>query len=288
MAADSNLTKEILTSEKQVPGGTVRVYYKFDEHDRPVGEPRIVFVGSETAEEVPTKLFSDPIESLRERQDRGILETPTTQCVGTPLETYLETYLRLKMPISLELVAPPKRWLNEDNWLISVEQMIGCMEFRQRQDGLLPHETLKTLKALKEVQKEIEEKQNCPIAPIATDALLKLSTSIGMDKLTSLFADLEQQGMVAEGTTANLANHFTESALKKAVPDGATQIDWKGRKYELVHLLRRLRGSGWLNEQDTSLEPRFTLKGKPFKMRHYPIKTTDKLERIESILKKHL
>ena len=106
MAADSNPTKEILVREDKVPGGTVRVYSEIDEMDeqeRLVGEPRIVFVDSETAEEVPTKPLSLDIEALRKRQDLWLLEKPTTPYVGTPPKTCFEDYLRLDIPISVEL-----------------------------------------------------------------------------------------------------------------------------------------------------------------------------------------
>jgi len=167
MTTDSNPTKEILTREDKVPGGMVRVYYEIDEQERSVGEPRIVFVDSETAEEVRTKPL-DPIETLRERQDFWLVARPTSSYVGAPPKTCLEDYLRLDIPISVELATYSKQWLEENNWQVSVERMIGCIEFRLRQVGILPHETAKTLDALKEEQKawiaKGKPKENLPPA----------------------------------------------------------------------------------------------------------------------------
>ena len=103
-----------------------------------------------------------------------------------------------------------------------------------------------------------------------------------------LFLDLEDQSMVAEGSSINLSQRFTESARRIAVPEDATIIDWISRKYELVRLIRQLKFYDWLDATDSELEHQFSINGKPFKMKGFTIKPTDKLGRINEILSSHL
>jgi len=289
MTTDPKPTKEILVRKDKAPGGTVRVYYEIDEQERRVGEPRIVFVDSETSEEAPTKPLSVDIEPLRKLQDLWLLEKPSpTHTQGKLAATRLEQDLASKRPINSEWAFYPKAWLTENNWKFYVDQIVENLEHWKRENGPHDLETAKTLKALKEEQKEIVAEQNRRIEQISSDALLKLTVKVEINKIVSLFTDFEQQGMVDKATVSNLTNHFTESAKKEPVPDHATPINWKERKYELVHFLRKIRGRDWLGARDTDLEQHFTLKGKPLKIQNYSIKATDNLKRIKEILKAHL
>ena len=125
---------------------------------------------------------------------------------------------------------------------------------------------------------------------IREDALLKIQTPAGLDKLKALFADLETQGMVAPGTTETIGDHFTETTLRDPSPEDSKPIEWMRQKYMLVHLLRRLIATEVLGGKICELEQHFTLKGKPFVMRHHSIKGSERnqLPPIELILKKHL
>ena len=125
---------------------------------------------------------------------------------------------------------------------------------------------------------------------IPEDALLKIQTPAGLDKLKALFADLETQGMVAPGTTETIGDHFTETTLRDPSPEDSKPIEWMRQKYMLVHLLRRLIATEVLGGKICELEQHFTLKGKPFVMRHHSIKGSERnqLPPIELILKKHL
>ena len=125
---------------------------------------------------------------------------------------------------------------------------------------------------------------------IPEDALLKIQTPAGLDKLKALFADLETQGMVVPGTTETIGDHFTETTLRDPSPEDSKPIEWMRQKYMLVHLLRRLIATEVLGGKICELEQHFTLKGKPFVMRHHSIKGSERDQRspIELILKKHL
>ncbi len=225
MAADSNPTKEILVREDKVPGGMVRVYYEIDEQERPFGKPRIVFVDSETAEEVPTKPLSLDIEALRKRQDLWLLEKPTTPYVGTPPKTCFEDYLRSDIPISVELATYSKQWLEEDNWQVSVERMIGCIEFRLRQVGILPHETTKTLDALKDELERIECSEDEP----ASKAILAGNEESPLPRTPhSTYAKHAKQcGLKREKAWRNLKQFAMKSK-------GVEEVDLPG--YGLIYL----------------------------------------------------
>ena len=125
---------------------------------------------------------------------------------------------------------------------------------------------------------------------IREDALLKIQAPTGLDKLKAIFADLETQGMVAPGTTETIGDHFTETTLRDPSPEDSKPIKWMIQKYMLVHLLRRLIATEVLGGKICELEQHFTLKGKPFFMRHHSVKGSerDQLSPIELILKKHL
>ena len=77
---------------------------------------------------------------------------------------------------------------------------------------------------------------------------------------------------------------------KQVVPDGAKLINWTERKYMLVKLLRRLKGSDWLSQTDKELECHFLVNGKPFFMKKHSLKSSEKEKfiQIEEILKRYL
>jgi len=123
---------------------------------------------------------------------------------------------------------------------------------------------------------------------IPEDALLKIQTPAGLDKLKALFADLETQGMVAPGTTETIGDHFTESAKKDRAPEGATPIEWVGRKFEGVHLLKTLIAQDWLSGNDDQISSHIFFEGKRLRRTGYPVRDTEDLSRIKEILTLHL
>ena len=123
---------------------------------------------------------------------------------------------------------------------------------------------------------------------IPEDAVLKIRVIMGLSKLKDIFSDLERQGFVTEGTTLELENHFTESVLKEKVTNLEKPIEWVPAKYKLVYLLRHLKGSSSIDAFDKQLEPHFLVKGKPFKLKKYSIKSTDDNSVVENIIQAYL
>ena len=123
---------------------------------------------------------------------------------------------------------------------------------------------------------------------IPEDALLKIQTPAGLDKLKALFADLETQGMVAHGTTETIGDHFTESAKKDRAPEGVTPIEWVGRKFEGVHLLKTLIAQDRLSGNDDQISSHIFFEGKRLRRTGYPVRDTEDLSRIKEILTLHL
>ena len=71
---------------------------------------------------------------------------------------------------------------------------------------------------------------------IRPDNVLKIPCGIGLYELKKIFADLEQQGMLKEGTTNLLENHFTESILNEKVINLKKPIEWVSTKYKLQYM----------------------------------------------------
>ena len=199
---------EKLVREHPTSNGSIKVYQSFDANYKALGESRFAHVEKGNKEEVPMQAKEFELETLREKQDLLLLNPSSgSQSI------ILEEYLRRGIPVTEDFTFQPRAWLTPENWKFYVMQMIEHLESWKQSNGPLQIETAKTLKALNEKLEQISEKLNEPIEQIPSDALLKLQAPIGLNKLKALFADLEQQGMVAEGTTATLANHFTESVL---------------------------------------------------------------------------
>jgi len=110
-----------------------------------------------------------------------------------------------------------------------------------------------------------------------------------LEKLESLFGDLEQQSMVAEGTTTNLDNHFTEDAKKLAVPNEIPQIKWTSNLYELRFLIRSLKAAEWIEGKSGMIARHFLFNGKTttYNQLNKGPTRSEKLQRLESILTEH-
>ena len=239
MAADSNPTKEILIREDKVEGGLVRVYSEIDEMDeqeRLVGEPRIVFVDSETAEEVPTKPLSVDIEPLRKRQDLWLLEKPSPpQTQGTLAATRLEGDLASKRPINSEWAFYPKAWLTENNWKFYVDQLVEHLEHWKRENGPHDLETAQTLEALKEEQKawktKGKPKENLPPAERSSPHHLIIWSCY-----TQMREKLKNQPSARQVWYELLNNHEVYDPSKTIEEVTEEQIEWydtKGNKQRL-------------------------------------------------------
>ena len=126
--------------------------------------------------------------------------------------------------------------------------------------------------------------------PISEDSLIKITINCEMEKLHGLFSDLVKERYLAEFTHTDLINHFTGSSRKQVVPDGAKLINWTGRKYMLVHTLRRLKGSDWFSQTHNELESHFLVNGKTFFTKKHSLKPSEKgkVNKIDEILKLYL
>ena len=144
-----------------------------------------------------------------------------------------------------------------------------------------------------------EQKENMPqhspdekqdkVEVIPVDAVLKIRVIVGLSKLKEIFSDLEEQGFVEEGTTLKLEGHFTDSALKEAVPKNATPIEWIATLYELRSLIRSLRSSDSIEGDLSSVARHFLFRGKIVTRSQLESGAigTEKLDRLENLLSRH-
>ena len=135
------------------------------------------------------------------------------------------------------------------------------------------------------LEKEIT---NDIVIPISDDSIIKMRALCGIKKIEKLFNVLVEQGMLGVESPNFINQHFTESALKVAISEQTKPIEWKSKKYESVNFFVKLRWAGWIDASDKQISEHFFFKGNPLSITHHTIKHTDKLDRIEEILSKHL
>jgi len=173
--------------------------------------------------------------------------------------------------------------LSPDDVNVICERFVRSINLHRRKIGVLPYELGESSKEESHVKKKSKPR------PLPQDALLKIQAPKGLEKLESLFGDLEQQSMVAEGTTTNLDNHFTEDAKKLAVPNEIPQIKWTSNLYELRFLIRSLKAAEWIEGKSGMIARHFLFNGKTttYNQLNKGPTRSEKLQRLESILTEH-
>ena len=173
--------------------------------------------------------------------------------------------------------------LSPDDVNVICERFVRTINLCRRKFGISPYELGELSKEESHVKKKSKPR------PLPKDALLKIQAPKGLEKLESLFGDLEQQSMVAEGTTTNLGNHFTEDAKKLAVPNETPQIKWTNKIYELRSLIRSLKDSEWIEGKLDMIARHFLFNGKTTTYNQLAKGPTglEKLQRLTSILTDH-
>ena len=109
------------------------------------------------------------------------------------------------------------------------------------------------------------KKPKTTIESIPENAILKILTGKELGRIKDLFVDLERQGIVPNGTTDKIEDHFTVSALKEPSPENAEPIAWLGKKYEGAHFLKTLSDREWFLGNDKEQSCHFVFRGKPLK-----------------------
>ena len=132
--------EKLIKITKDRDGSEVRVYKEFDqENPYLTGEPRFVHKENDNAEEVEMQPFEISIDELKEKQDMGLLHPSGA----------LENKLNLKIPIHSDYALNPKKWLNESNWALYLQQLIEKMEHWKKNNEPLDTESARTLQLLK-------------------------------------------------------------------------------------------------------------------------------------------
>ena len=170
-----------------------------------------------------------------------------------------------------------------DDVNVICERFVRTINLCRRKFEISPYELGESSKEESHVKKKSKPR------PLPQDALLKIQAPKGLEKLESLFGDLEQQSMVAEGTTTNLDNHFTEDAKKLAVPNEIPQIKWTSNLYELRFLIRSLKAAEWIEGKSGMIARHFLFNGKTttYNQLNKGPTGSEKLQRLESILTEH-
>ena len=181
-----------------------------------------------------------------------------------------------------KFIVSPNASSPEDIHIIR-DRFVRSINLHRRKIGVLPYELGESSKEESHVKKKSKPR------PLPKDALLKIQAPKGLEKLESLFGDLEQQSMVAEGTTTNLDNHFTEDAKKLAVPNEIPQIKWTSNLYELRSLIRSLNAAEWIEGKSGMIARHFLFNGKTttYNQLNKGPTGSEKLQRLESILTEH-
>ena len=119
----------------------------------------------------------------------------------------------------------------------------------------------------------------------------KIQLNKELSELKNLFEKLEFFGLFESESLERLYQHFNSFSLPDPVPDHATPLQWLGTWNSLVYVLRRLKGTEWIEATDKALEQNhfITKDGKPLKFGKQSVDTNIKdVKQVEKILKKHL
>ena len=119
----------------------------------------------------------------------------------------------------------------------------------------------------------------------------KIQLNKELYELKNLFKELEWYELFASESLERLYQHFNSFSLRDPVPDHATPLQWLGTWNSLVYVLRRLRGTEWIEATDKSLEQNhfITKEGKPFKIGKGSVdENTSDVKDVKEILKTYL
>ena len=137
--------EKLIKITKDEDGSEVRVYKEFDQ-DNPYLTSGLRFFdkNNDKADEVELQQFQIDIDKLREEQYMWLLHTSGV----------LENKLNRKIPIHSDYALSPKKWLNESNWALYLQQLIEKMEHWKKNNEPFVTETARTLQLLKKELKK--------------------------------------------------------------------------------------------------------------------------------------
>ena len=141
--------EKLIKITKAEDGSEVRVYKEFDQ-DNPYLTSGLRFFdkNNDKADEVELQQFQIDIDKLREEQYMWLLHTSGV----------LENKLNRKIPIHSDYALSPKKWLNESNWALYLQQLIEKMEHWKKNNEPFDTESAKTLHLLKKESSNPESK----------------------------------------------------------------------------------------------------------------------------------
>ena len=119
----------------------------------------------------------------------------------------------------------------------------------------------------------------------------KIQLNKELSELKNLFKKLEYFELFESESLERLYQHFNSFSLRDPVPDHATPLQWLGTWNSLVYVLRKLKGTEWIEATDKSLEQNhfITKEGKPFKIGKGSVdENTSDVKDVKEILKTYL
>ena len=119
----------------------------------------------------------------------------------------------------------------------------------------------------------------------------KIQLNKELSDLKNLFEKFEYLELFESESLERLYQHFNSFSLRDPVPDHATPLQWLGTWNSLVYVLRKLKGTEWIEATDKSLEQNhfITKEGKPFKIGKGSVdENTSDVKDVKEILKIYL
>lgn len=119
----------------------------------------------------------------------------------------------------------------------------------------------------------------------------KIQLNKDLSDLKNLFEKFEYLELFESESLERLYQHFNSFSLRDPVPDHATPLQWLGTWNSLVYVLRKLKGTEWIEATDKSLEQNhfITKEGKPFKIGKGSVdENTSDVKDVKEILKTYL
>ena len=119
----------------------------------------------------------------------------------------------------------------------------------------------------------------------------KIQLNKELSELKNLFEKFEYLELFESESLERLYQHFNSFSLRDPVPDHATPLQWLGTWNSLVYVLRKLKGTEWIEATDKSLEQNhfITKEGKPFKIGKGSVdENTSDVKDVKEILKIYL
>ena len=119
----------------------------------------------------------------------------------------------------------------------------------------------------------------------------KIQLNKELSELKNLLEKFEYLELFESESLERLYQHFNSFSLRDPVPDHATPLQWLGTWNSLVYVLRKLKGTEWIEATDKSLEQNhfITKEGKPFKIGKGSVdENTSDVKDVKEILKTYL